>query len=60
VGRLLQEDQTIATRVLAAATIANMCAKKKRLDAISSDHISLLLQLLASEICFFHFFHEET
>jgi hypothetical protein len=59
VGRLLQEDQTIATRVLAAATIANMCAKKKRLDTISSVHISLLLQLLASDF-FFHFFHEET
>jgi hypothetical protein len=59
VGRLLQEDQTIATRVLAAATIANVCAKKKRLDAISSDHILLLLQLLASDF-FFHFFHEET
>lgn len=35
--------------MIAAATMANMGAKNKRIDAISSDDITLFLQLLACD-----------
>lgn len=38
----------MATRISAAASIATIGARKKRLDALSKDHILLLLQILAS------------
>ncbi|KAG0599324.1 hypothetical protein M758_12G143400, partial [Ceratodon purpureus] len=45
---ILEEGPTMATRVSAAASIATIGARKKRLDALSKDHILLLLQILTS------------
>nr|XP_024357439.1 uncharacterized protein LOC112273192 [Physcomitrium patens] len=45
---ILEEGPTIATRVSAAASIATIGARKKRLNALSKENILLLVKILVS------------
>lgn len=44
----MEEGPTIATRVSAAASIATIGARKKRLNALSKENILLLVKILVS------------